>query len=393
VRPPLIALAIGAFAIGTTEFVIVGLLPEVAEDLSVSLSTAGLLVSGYAFGVAIGAPIITSLGADLTPRRMLLALMAVFVAGNLLCAVAPTFTLLLVGRIVASFTHGAFFGIGAVTAADLVPRQRRGQAIAMMFFGLTVATVLGVPMGTALGHQFGWRSAFWAVVAFGAVAAAAIAYLVPAEHGRRPQGLTRRHELTVFRTPRVWALLVVSALTSAALFSSLTYLAPLLEHVAGVPSGDVSWLLLLLGLGLVCGNQVGSRLADRNLRRTLIGALAALVSTCGLFALVAGSVALSAIAIFALGAVTFTAFVPNQIMIMDHAGEAPTLASAVNIGAANIGNGAGALMAAAIVGANLSYRMLPLAGGLLALGSLILAIITTRRTKKLTTVWLKNWLD
>lgn len=377
-RPPLIALALGAFAIGTTEFVIVGLLPEVADDLSVSLSSAGLLVSGYAFGVAVGAPIITSLGAGLAPKRMLLALMALFVAGNLFCAIAPTFALLMIGRLAASFTHGAFFGIGAVAAADLVPRDRRGQAIATMFLGLTVATVLGVPLGTALGHAFGWRSTFWAVAALGAIAVVAIAALVPAVHGSRPADLTRRDELDAFRTRGVWLLLVVSALTSGALFASLTYLAPLLENVAGVSSAAVSWLLLLFGLGLVCGNQIGSRLADRNLRGTLIGALSALVVTCGLFALVAGSAVLSAIAIFALGSVTFTAFVPNQILIMDHAGEAPTLASAVNIGAANLGNGVGAVIAGAIVGANLSDRLLPVAGGGLALGSLALATIAMR---------------
>jgi DHA1 family inner membrane transport protein len=377
-RSPMLALAVGTFAIGTTEFVIVGLLPEVADDLSVSLATAGLLVSGYAFGVAAGAPVLTSLGAGLPPKLMLLALMAIFIAGNVLCAVAGSFGLLMVGRLVSSLTHGAFFGIGAVTATELVPRERRARAVATMFTGLTAATVLGVPLGTALGHAFGWRSTFWVVAGLGTLACLAIAILVPFEHGHRRSGVTRSRELDAFRTPGVWLLLGISALTSAALFASLTYLAPLLEHVAGVPGSDVSWLLLLFGAGLVCGNQVGSRLADRNLRRTLLGALAALVVTCGLFALVAGSAVLSAIAIFALGSVVFTAFVPNQILIMDHAGEAPTLASAVNIGAANLGNAAGALIAGAIVGAGLSYRLLPVAGGVLALLSLALALVAIR---------------
>src|SRR6185437_2129761 len=259
-----------------------------------------------------------------------------------------------------SLTHGAFFGIGAVTATELVPRDRRARAVATMFTGLTAATVFGVPLGSALGHQFGWRSTFVVVAALGVLSLLAIAAFLPSESGRDRSGITRSHELAAFRTPAVWLLLAVSALTSASLFASLTYLAPLLEHVAGVPAGDVSWFLLLFGAGLVCGNQIGSRLAERSLRKTMNGALAALVATCGIFALVAGSAILSAIAIFALGSVVFTAFVPNQILIMDHAGEAPTLASAVNIGAANLGNAGGAVIAGAIVGADISYRLLPL---------------------------------
>lgn len=374
---PLFALALSAFAIGTTEFVIVGLLPEIADDLSVSLATAGLLVSGYAFGVAFGAPILISIGAGLPPKRMLLTLMAMFVAGNLVCAVAGSLGVLLIGRLVSSLTHGAFFGIGAVTATELVPRDRRARAVATMFTGLTAATVFGVPLGSALGHQFGWRSTFVVVAALGVLSLLAIAAFLPSESGRDRSGITRSHELAAFRTPAVWLLLAVSALTSASLFASLTYLAPLLEHVAGVPAGDVSWFLLLFGAGLVCGNQIGSRLAERSLRKTMNGALAALVATCGIFALVAGSAILSAIAIFALGSVVFTAFVPNQILIMDHAGEAPTLASAVNIGAANLGNAGGAVIAGAIVGADISYRLLPLTGGVLAVVSLSLAIVST----------------
>jgi DHA1 family inner membrane transport protein len=376
VRLPLFALAVGTFAVGTTEFVIVGLLPEISSNLSVSLSTAGLLVSGYALGVTIGAPILTSLGAGLPRKHMLMLMMGVFVIGNLIAALAGSFGLLLAGRITSSVTHGAFFGVGAVVAAEMVDPTRRRHAVALMFTGLTAATILGVPLGTALGHAFGWRSTFWVVAAIGLAACGSIAALVPFEPA--PPRIDLRHELGAFRAPGMWLLLTASALTSAALFSTLTYLSPLLTKVAGVSSGAVTWILVLFGAGLFSGNYLGARFGGHSLRRSLYGALLTMASALTLFALLASSAVAAALAVFVVGFAAFAAFAPSQVLIMEHARAAPTIASAVNIGAANLGNACGALIAGAIVGAGASYRLLPAAGSVLAVLALAVAALSAR---------------
>lgn len=234
----LLALALSAFAIGTTEFVIVGLLPEVARDLSVSIPSAGLLISGYALGVVIGAPALTAAASRLPRKHVLLGLMVLFVAGNLVCALAPTYGLLMVGRVIAALAHGAFFGVGSVVAADLAKPDKRARAIALMFTGLTVANVLGVPLGTLLGQHLGWRSTFWAVTVLGIAGLAGIAALLPTQP-RAVEGVLRR-ELTAFRRPQVWLALMTTALGFGGLFASFTYIAPMMTHVAGFAPASVT---------------------------------------------------------------------------------------------------------------------------------------------------------
>ncbi len=260
---PLLALAISAFAIGTTEFVIMGLLPEVAHDLAVSIPSAGLLVSGYALGVAVGAPLLAVLTSKMPRKLALQLLMGVFIVGNTLCAIASSYSVLMIARVVTSFAHGSFFGIGAVVAASLVPAEKRASAIALMFTGLTLANVLGVPFGTFIGQQFGWRAAFWIVSALGVLSLAGVTALVPNRHDAGPLGLG--HEVRVLKDPQVWTALAMTVLGFGGVFVVFTYIAPILEQVSGFSPRGVTLILVLFGVGLTIGNTVGGKLADRAL--------------------------------------------------------------------------------------------------------------------------------
>ncbi|CAM5567457.1 sugar efflux transporter [Streptomyces griseoloalbus] len=256
----LLALAIGAFGIGTTEFVIMGLLPEVAGDFGVSIPTAGYLVTGYALGVMFGAPLMTVLGTKISRKRMLMLLMGLFVVGNLLSALAPTFGLMLAGRVVASLAHGAFFGIGSVVAADLVAPDKRASAISLMFTGLTVANVVGVPLGTLVGQSVGWRVTFGIVAALGVVGLLGVAKLVP--DMPKPAGVRLRHELAALKNVQVLLAMAMTVLGFGGVFAAITYIAPMVTHVTGFADGSVTWLLVLFGLGMVGGN-----LDRRHIRR------------------------------------------------------------------------------------------------------------------------------
>ncbi|GAA2801366.1 MFS transporter [Kitasatospora paracochleata] len=370
----LLALAVGAFAIGTTEFVIVGLLPQVAADLSVSIPTAGLLVSGYALSVVVGAPLMTAAGARLPRKTVLLALMGVFVAGNLLCALAGGYGLLLAGRVVAALCHGAFFGIGSVVAADVVAPDRRAGAIAMMFTGLTAANVLGVPLGTALGQHLGWRSTFWAVTALGVLALVALAALVPAQPAPADGGL--RRELAVFRRPQVWLALATTMLGFGGVFASFTYVAPMMTEVAGFAPGSVTWLLVLFGCGLCVGNVLGGRMADRRLMPSLCAILAVLAAVLAVFSLTAHGKAAAVVTLALFGVAGFATVPPLQMRVMTKAEGAPALASAANIGAFNLGNALGAWLGGLAIDGGLGWTAPNLVGAALAAAGLGVALLS-----------------
>lgn len=367
----LLALATGAFGIGTTEFVIVGLLPEVAADLGVSIPAAGLLVSGYALSVAVGAPLMTAAGTRLPRKTVLVALMGVFVLGNAVCAVATGYSVLLAGRAVAALCHGAFFGIGSVVAASLVAPNRQAGAIAMMFTGLTVANVLGVPLGTLVGHEFGWRSTFWAVTALGVLGMAGLLLLVPAQPRPRA-GL--RGELAVFARPGVWLALLTTMLGFAGVFASFTYLAPLMTEVAGFSSGAVSWLLILFGAGLCVGNVLGGKAADRALLPSMYTVLALLAAVLAVFTFTARAQVPAAVTIVLFGAAGFATVPPLQMWMMRTANGAPALASAANIAAFNLGNALGAWLGGLAIDAGLGLTAPNWIGALLALSGLATAL-------------------
>lgn len=343
-RPPLalLALTAGAFGIGVTEFVIMGLLLDVGADLRVSTSAAGLLISGYALGVVVGAPALTVATARWPRKQVLLALMAIFVIGNAACALAPGYGLLMAARVVAALAHGTFFGVGSVVATRLVPPERKASAIAIMFTGLTVANILGVPMGTWLGQQAGWRATFWAVAAIGIVAFAVIALAVPADHDA-PEVADWRRDLRVLGRRPVLLGLATTVLGYAGVFAVFTYIAPLLIKKSGFAAAAISPILLLFGGGLVLGNLVGGRLADRALVPTVFASLVGLLVVLVLMAPLLGSKAGALVAVAALGFAAFVTVAPLQMWVMSNAsGAGESLASSVNIAAFNLGNAIGA---------------------------------------------------
>jgi DHA1 family inner membrane transport protein len=372
---PILALAIASFCIGTTEFVIMGLLPEVAADLGVSIPSAGLLVTGYALGVVFGAPVVAMATAHLPRKPVLVGLAALFVVGNLFCTIAPNYWTLMLARVVTAFGHGAFFGIGSVVAASLVPRNKRASAIALMFAGLTLANILGVPAGTALGEAFGWRATFLAVVGIGLISVAAIALLVPSDVAP-PSGGGLRGELRVLGKPQVWLAMLIAALTSASLFTVFTYIKPYLTEVSGLSTSAVTWVLLLFGAGMTIGNIIGGRLADWKLMPTVIGTLLAMTLLLVGF-LWLGSIASIAIGmVFLWGLLIFVVVPPLQIRVVETASEGPNLAATLNQGAFNVGNAAGASIGGMALSAGVSYANLPLVGAALALLAVTVAVLS-----------------
>jgi DHA1 family inner membrane transport protein len=383
----LFALALGGFGIGLTEFVIMGLLPEVAADFAVSEPVAGYLISGYALAVAIGGVALTAAITRFDRKRVLMALMVLFIAGNLISALAPSYGVLMLGRIVAALCHGAFFGVGAVVAADLVAERRRASAIALMFTGLTVANVLGVPLGTLLGQQLGWRSTFWAITVIGVLALAGIALLVPATPAAEGVGL--RGELGVFRRRQVWVSIAVTVLGFGGMFGGFTYIAFTLTEVTGFATSTVPWLLVLFGAGMFVGNVVGGKARltgdDRSLHRSLLVILALLTAVLVGFALTARSEPATLVALVLMGATGFATVPGLQLRIMSYGREAPTLASGANIAAFNLGNALGAWLGGLTIAAGWGFTS-PLWTGaaVTAVGLAVLAVAGSPARRRVT---------
>ncbi|MFC9705738.1 MFS transporter [Streptomyces sp. NPDC056943] len=369
----LLALAVSAFGIGTTEFVMMGLLPNVADDLGTSVPTAGYLVSAYAIGVVVGAPLLTALGSRIPRKRMLLLLMALFVVGNLASALAPGFGWLVAGRVLAGLPHGAFFGVGAVVAARLVPEDRQARAVATMFLGLTVANILGVPAATLLGQHLGWRATFLVVTVIGLVAMAALARLVPHVPVDERQGLGR--EIRALGRPQVLLGLLTAVFGFAGVFAVYSYLASMTTEVMGFAESTVTVVLALFGLGMTGGALAAGPLTDRALRPTLYGSLAALVLTLVAFRFTVHVPWLALVTVVVLGAVGFMTTTPLQMLVMRKAKDAPTLASASNHSAFNLANAGGAWAGGAAVAAGWGWTSPALVGaGLTVVGLAIAAV-------------------
>lgn len=366
---PLLALSVGAFGIGTTEFAPMGLLPVIARDLVVSIPHAGLLVTGYALGVMAGAPLMTVGTARLAPKTVLLAMMALFTIGNALSAIAPSYAVLLAARIITSLCHGAYFGVGSVVAASLVPKDRSASAVATMFMGLTVANIGGVPLATFVGQHAGWRVAFGGIAMLGVAALVALHFALPKSPAAARQDLGQA--LAVMRRPAVLMALLTTVLGSAAMFTVFTYIAPILGEITRATPNQVTLALVIYGAGLTIGNYLGGRFADRALRPTLLVTLAALVALLLLFAVTMRSSIPALATIFAWGIATFALVPALQLRLMQVASEAASLASAINIGAFNLGNALGAALGGAVISAGLGYPPVAIAGAVLALAGLI----------------------
>lgn len=373
----LYALTAGAFGIGTTEFVIMGLLMQVAADLEVSLSMAGLLISGYALGVFVGAPVLTLASNRLPRKTVLVALMVVFTIGNLACALAPNYTLLMVARVITSLAHGTFFGVGAVVATSLVAPERKASAISLMFTGLTVATLLGVPAGAWLGLQHGWRATFWAVAAIGVLATVVIAALVPADRGDQTRARVR-DELAVVARPQVLLGLLMTVLGFGGVFAVYTYIQPLLTQVTGFSDTSVSPILLVFGVGMIVGNFIGGRLADQHISRALLVTLAALTIVMGLMGFVLDSRWAMVLFTGLLGIAAFATVSPLQMWVLQRAAGAQSLASSLNIGAFNLGNAFGAWLGGAALARGFGLESLPWIGALVPLAAVMVAWMAIR---------------
>ena len=369
----LLALAISAFGIGTTEFVMMGLLPNVADDLGTSVPTAGHLVSAYAIGVVIGAPLLTALGARVPRKRMLVLLMAVFTAGNLASALAPGYELLLAGRVLAGLPHGAFFGVGAVVAARLVTEDRRARAVAAMFLGLTVANIVGVPAATLLGQNLGWRMTFLLVSAIGVLAMVSLALLVPRMPAEHNGGLGR--EIRSLGDRQVLLGLLTAVFGFAGIFAVYSYLASTMTEVTGLAESSVTLVLALFGIGMTLGALLAGPLTDRALRPTLYGSLAALAVALVVFGAVAHIRWAALVMVAVLGAVGFLTTTPLQMLVMNKAHRAPTLASASNHSAFNLANAGGAWLGGLAVSAGWGWTSPALVGAALAVTGLGIALL------------------
>ncbi|WP_343584940.1 MFS transporter [Herbaspirillum sp.] len=364
----LFALAIGAFAIGTTEFTPMGLLPVIADGVQVSIPTAGMLVSAYAVGVMAGAPVMTLLFSRFGKRAALMSLMLIFAVGNLLSAFAPSYATLLLSRLITSLNHGAFFGIGAVVAASVVPKEKQASAIAAMFMGLTIANIGGVPAATWIGQQLGWRLAFGGTAALGLITIAALWLALPkGEPGARPDV---KRELKVLTRPEVLLAMGTTVLGSGAMFSLYTYVAPMLADITHASPSFVAFALVLIGIGFTLGNSLGGRLADWSLDGATKLILAALAIVMIVLPLAMTTHVGAAVGLVVWGAAAFGIVPPVQMRVMQAAAQAPGLASSVNVGAFNLGNAVGAALGGAVIGQGLGYAAVPLVGAALAAGGL-----------------------
>ncbi|MDV4177411.1 MFS transporter [Rhizobium brockwellii] len=361
----LLVLALSSFAIGTTEFVIMGLLPEVAADLSVSIPQAGWLVTGYALAVAIGAPVMAISTAKLKRRTALIALMAFFIAGNLLCALASDYWVLMIARVVTALCHGAFFGIGSVVAAGLVAEDRKARAVALMFTGLTLANVLGVPLGTAIGQAYGWRATFGVVTVIGIITISGLIAILPRDKQQESGSILR--EIAALRNGGLWLALSTTVFFAASMFALFTYIAPLLRDVTGVSPEGVTWTLFLIGLGLTIGNLVGGKLADWRLGATLAGVFAAIAITSIAFSYTSRFFIPAEITLFLWAMASFAAVPALQVGVVGFGKDAPNLVSTINIGAFNTGNALGAWVGGLVIDAGFNLTRVPLAAALMAL--------------------------
>lgn len=377
INPPLVALAIGAFGIGVTEFAPMGMLPGIAADLGVSIPAAGLLVSAYALGVLIGAPLMTLATGKIPRRYLLIGLMAIFTLGNVMSAMATDYQSLLLARVVTSLNHGAFFGVGSVVAASVVPPDKRAGAVAAMFMGLTLAIIGGVPLATWFGELLGWRTAFWGIAGLGLVAMASLWFALPDVPLPKSAGVMA--EIRVLGRGPVLAALTLTVVGSSAMFTVFTYIAPILHSQAQASTSFITAMLVLFGIGLTLGNVWGGKAADRSVDRTLIVSLLVLIAVLLVLPATFGWSLPTALAILLWGIASFALVPPLQMRVMDAAKDAPNLASAVNIGAFNLGNAIGAALGGAVINAGLGYPAVAFAGASMAALGLVLTLAWRNR--------------
>ncbi len=378
----LLSLTVGAFAIGMTEFVIMGILPNVAEDLHVTISAAGQLITMYALGVAVGAPILTLLTHRIPQKKLLIFLMLLFIAGNGISVLAPNYAVLMGARVLTALTHGTFFGVGAVIAAGLVRPDKRAGAVSLMMAGLTIANILGVPLGTYIGQHMGWRSSFGAIAIMGVIALIGVILLIPRLPQEKATGI--RQQMAALANPKLMVFLLICALGNAGLFAVFTYIAPLLVDITGFAERSVTWILILFGIGVTVGNIVGGKLADWKLMPSILGTYAVIVLALTTLTFTIHSEIAALLTIFVWGAGSFAVMPGLQVRIMSIAKGAPALASTSSHSAGNLGNAVGAFVGGWVI-THLSLGALPWVGAILVGLALAVGIgsqLAERRTAR-----------
>ncbi|HEV7345982.1 MAG TPA: MFS transporter [Devosia sp.] len=380
---PLFALFLAAFAFGTAEFVIAGVLPDVATGLGVTIPVAGYLVTGYAIGIAVGGPLLAVASKKLSRKLLILLLGGTFSIGQMLCALAPSFELLLLARVLVSIVHGTYFGIAAIVAVNLVPEDKRGFAVALILSGLTVSNILGVPGGTAIGNALGWRATFWSVGALGLIATLAIALFLPAATGKATTSGSFLREFKALGRQQIVTSLAIVILVMIGQYSLFTYIAPLLLEVTGLDTAAVPWVLLLYGVGSTIGVFIGGRLADWKLMPSLIAILTLQALSFAIVYFVSPYPIVMSAAVLFWGGVNFAFGSPVQSRVLAWAGDAPNLASALIPSGFNIGIAIGAVLGAALLEAGFGYQNLPLIGVValvMAVAFAVLSYVWERRS-------------
>lgn len=380
---PLFALLVCVFGVGTAEYVIAGLLPQVGSDLSVTVSSAGLLVTAYALGVVFGGPLLTALTTRFDRKQLMVALMAVFTAGNLLAAAAPGYGVLMVARVISALAHATLFAVAVVVAVGSVPAEKQGRAVAQVAAGLNLATVLGVPLGTLLGERYGWRSTFWAISAVAVLGILLIIALVPATHkGDGAPATNLRDEVAAFGRPQVVLAIVMTVLGQTGAFTAYTYLATMLTDATNFSAGAVTALLLVYGVGSLAGNLLGGRLADRSLMPSLCGMLIALPVSLVLLGLTLESKAVVPVTVFVFGAAAFAITPALQARLLGAASGAPTLALSVNISAFQIANALGSWLGGVVIDSALGMDGVAWIAALVSLLALPVALHALRSDRR-----------
>ncbi|GLX69919.1 MFS transporter [Paenibacillus glycanilyticus] len=370
-----LSLTVGAFAIGMTEFVIMGILPNVASDLNVSISAAGQLITMYALGVAIGAPIMTILTSRIPQKKLLCILMLLFILGNGLSVVAPNYSVLMIARIITALTHGTFFGVGAVIASKLVRADKQAGAVSIMMAGLTIANIIGVPIGTYIGQNWGWRASFGAIAVMGVLALIGILIFIPKL--KLSKQVSVMTQLSAIIRPKLLVYLLIAALGNAGLFAVFTYITPLLTDITGFAEHNVTWILILFGIGVTIGNIVGGKLADWKLMPSILGLYLTIAVVLTIFTFTVHNEIAAVITIFLWGAASFAVFPGLQVRIMSLAQAAPALASTSSHSAGNLGNASGAFIGGWVI-THLSLGALPWVGAILVGLALLLGLLSYR---------------
>jgi DHA1 family inner membrane transport protein len=373
-------LTLAAFAIGTAEFVIAGILPEVASSLRVTEGQAGNLITAYALTIVVAGPILTLWLARFEKRNVLIGLMALFIAGNLVGAVTTNYSVLLISRVIAGLAQGPFFGIGAVVATKLVSDKLAGQAVGQMFAGLTLANVLGVPAGTWIGNSLGWNMTFLVISALGVITAAAVAAFIPVQ-GRDRSAPSIRGQLRVFTDRNLIASLAITILGWVGFMTFYGYIAPV-ARVAGFNAADLTWVLVIVGFGLIIGNMLGGRTADANLRLSLILWPAAMIVSLIVVGFVASSKWPFLVAAFVFGVASFANVPPMQMRVMKYGKAAPELAATANISAFNLANALGGLIGGAVVDSSFGAGAIPFAAVILPVLALLFILSQELRIRE-----------